>query len=98
MGALQAVVRVWRKPVPQTAVVTPWTGRARGRAATGLLAPSGTVHWRRGVAVTLLVLLVLFPQRPLVADASATRAGPQASVTDLDAPPETRLRVTPALR
>ena len=44
------------------------------------------------------MLLLLLPQRPLVADASETRAGPQASVADLDAPPETRLRVTPALR
>ena len=86
MGALQAVARVWRGAVPQTAVVTPWTGRARGRAATGILAPSGTVRWRRGVAVTLLVLLVLLPQRRLVADASETRTGPQESVVDLDAP------------
>ena len=61
--------------------------------------PSGTVPWHRyrGVAVTLLLMLLLLPQHSLWAAPSETRV-PKGPVVDYDAPPETCLCVAPFLR
>ena len=61
--------------------------------------PSGTAPWgrHRGVAVTILLIIMLLPQHSLWAAPSEIRV-PQEPVVDHDAPPETRLRVAPFLR